>query len=78
MHQAQCLRVPEPNRIFDQVGLMFIAVYKGLLISDSILEGVAQKKPVGSRTECLGIGPLLSGRRVCSYFNQSLRVLTKK
>ena len=50
MHRAQSLRVPEPNRIFYRVGLMFIAVNKGLLISHSILEGVAQKNPVGSRT----------------------------
>ena len=47
MHRAQSLRVPEdpsPIEFFDRVGLMFIAVNKGLLISHSILEGVAQKK----------------------------------
>ena len=78
MHQAQCLRVSEANRIFWSGWTHVYAVYKGLLISHSILEGVAQNKPVGSRTECPGIGPLLSGRRVCSYFNQFPRVLTKK
>ena len=34
---------PSPIEFFDQVGLMFIAVNKGLLISHSILDGVARK-----------------------------------
>ena len=69
---------PSPIEFFDRVGLMFIAVNKGLLISHSILEGVARKKLVGRRTEGPRIGPLLSERGVCSYFNQFLKVLTKK
>jgi hypothetical protein len=69
---------PSPIEFFNRVGLMFIAVYKGLLISHSILEGVAQKKPVGSWTGCPRIGPLLFGRMVWSYFNQFLKVLTKE
>ena len=42
------------------------------------VNSVARKKLVGRRTEGPRIGPLLSERGVCSYFNQFLKVLTKK